>query len=62
MNILTGKAGIEYVVRNERTEIDTKTEKAVADRNGVLRDGNGKSYSAGVYSIITPIHEDDIDD
>lgn len=51
-NLLVGEPGETYIVANDRPEQDMDQEHAEADDDGILRDKDGKSFSAGVYSII----------
>lgn len=50
--LLTGEPGAQYIVENQRPEMDVEQEHAEADDRGVLRDKDGKSFSAGCYAII----------
>lgn len=50
MALLRGEPGETYRVRGPQH--DPKVEKAKADKNGVIRDGWGRSYSAGSYEVI----------
>ena len=57
MSHLTGEPGTKYRIRIECPEMDIETEIAEADENGVIRDGRGRSYSSGAYSIIEEIEQ-----
>lgn len=57
-NLLEGEPGQRYRVRNERPEQDVEMEVAEADDDGVLRDGKGRSYSAGTYSILEEVGDE----